>query len=228
MPVNIVPKASNDRSEVTRQRLIEAGMDLFARVGYEATTTRALADAAGTNLAAIPYHFGGKDGLYLAVAAAVNDVLHAEMDPFLNDVQKEIDGGVGSPHQAMALIERLIGDYAHVMLQRLEAEKPIRFMLREKMEPNVSFSIIQQGPDARLREMLEQLLTFVMGRTADDIRVRLFAIQLMSMAVVFRAARASALTEYGWEVINVDAYNEIRAVVMDGVRILLKGLQANR
>ena len=51
----------------TQRRLIEAGMLLFGLHGLEATSTRALAMEAGVNLAAIPYHFGGKKGLYLAV-----------------------------------------------------------------------------------------------------------------------------------------------------------------
>lgn len=45
----------------TRRRLVEAGLDLFGRGGLDAVSTRQLADAAGVNLNAIQYHFGGKD-----------------------------------------------------------------------------------------------------------------------------------------------------------------------
>ena len=53
--------------ERTRQKLIEAGVEIFGRYNFEATTTRMLADRAGVNLAAIPYHFKSKEGLYHAV-----------------------------------------------------------------------------------------------------------------------------------------------------------------
>ena len=51
----------------TRQHLIDAALGLFAVQGYDGVTTRALTRAAGVNLAAINYHFGGKQGLYRAV-----------------------------------------------------------------------------------------------------------------------------------------------------------------
>jgi len=56
------------RAEETRKRLVATGLELFARKGFDAVTTRQLAEAAGVNQAAIPYHFGGKEGVYRAVA----------------------------------------------------------------------------------------------------------------------------------------------------------------
>ena len=51
----------------TRTQLIDAGLRLFAIHGYDGVTTRQLSRQAGANLAAIAYHFGGKQGLYRAV-----------------------------------------------------------------------------------------------------------------------------------------------------------------
>ena len=53
--------AAAPRGEDTRQRLIEAALKIFGESGFEGASTRMLADAAGANLAAIPYHFGSKE-----------------------------------------------------------------------------------------------------------------------------------------------------------------------
>ena len=58
---------SNNSSEATRRRLLDAALEAFGESGFDAVTTRDLAAKARVNQAAIPYHFGGKDGLYLAV-----------------------------------------------------------------------------------------------------------------------------------------------------------------
>src|SRR5258708_20745077 len=50
-----------------KQRLIKAGLEIFGTFNLEGATTRQLADRAGVNQAAIPYYFGGKEGLYLTV-----------------------------------------------------------------------------------------------------------------------------------------------------------------
>ncbi len=53
--------------EEPRQRLLLAGLRLFAQQGYSKTSTRELAEAAQVNIAAISYYFGDKAGLYRAV-----------------------------------------------------------------------------------------------------------------------------------------------------------------
>ncbi|MBL4689819.1 MAG: helix-turn-helix transcriptional regulator [Nannocystaceae bacterium] len=47
--------------------LLHAGARLFAQRGYEGASVRAICEAAGANVNAISYHFGGKQGLYDAV-----------------------------------------------------------------------------------------------------------------------------------------------------------------
>jgi TetR/AcrR family transcriptional regulator len=51
----------------SRNKLMDAATRLFALKGYAAVSIRELAQAAAVNSALINYHFGGKDGLYLAV-----------------------------------------------------------------------------------------------------------------------------------------------------------------
>lgn len=54
----------------TRLRLLDAGLAVFSEVGYHGATIREIAGRAGTNIAAISYHFAGKDGLYAEVVHA--------------------------------------------------------------------------------------------------------------------------------------------------------------
>ncbi len=51
----------------TRERLLDEAEELFARFGYEAVSVRSIAAAAEANVAAVNYHFGGKENLYLEV-----------------------------------------------------------------------------------------------------------------------------------------------------------------
>ena len=53
--------------EESRERLLQAGLRLFAHQGFNKTSTRELAEAANVNVAAISYYFGDKLGLYRAV-----------------------------------------------------------------------------------------------------------------------------------------------------------------
>jgi AcrR family transcriptional regulator len=56
---------AREQSIDTATRLLDAGEKLFGKHGYDAVGMRALAQAAGVNLAAATYHFGSKQKLYL-------------------------------------------------------------------------------------------------------------------------------------------------------------------
>ncbi|MFC4561999.1 TetR/AcrR family transcriptional regulator [Nocardiopsis mangrovi] len=68
--------AAQDRAS-TRERLIEWAVRMFGERGIEATSMRALTEAAGTNIAAVNYHFGSKEGL---LRAAVDQTMRAVND----------------------------------------------------------------------------------------------------------------------------------------------------
>lgn len=54
-------------SQSTRERIVDAAEMLFARQGYEGTTTRAIALKAGVPLGLMSYYFGTKGDLYSEV-----------------------------------------------------------------------------------------------------------------------------------------------------------------
>jgi AcrR family transcriptional regulator len=68
-PAPSPPEAAGRRrdKEVTKQALLAAGVQVFAEHGYDAATTREVAQAAGVNEQLIQRYFGGKAGLLLAI-----------------------------------------------------------------------------------------------------------------------------------------------------------------
>lgn len=66
-------KRSERDPEATRDALMGAATDLFARRGFDGTRVDQVADRAGVNKAMISYHFGGKRGLYNEILSATFD-----------------------------------------------------------------------------------------------------------------------------------------------------------
>ncbi|WP_067483971.1 TetR/AcrR family transcriptional regulator [Actinomadura hibisca] len=70
-------------SDTGRDRIIEAATRLFAALGYDGTSTRMIADAAGLNIATVAYHVGGKRDLYLAVMERAHRIERAALEEVL-------------------------------------------------------------------------------------------------------------------------------------------------
>lgn len=70
----------------TRLALLDAACRLFAEHGFDAVSTRMIAEAAQVNLGGIHYHFGGKEQLYVA---AFQHAAVSEPRICLEDVARE-------------------------------------------------------------------------------------------------------------------------------------------
>lgn len=96
----------------TKQRLLDAAEELFAEHGFAETSMRRLTAAAGTNLAAVNYHFGGKERLFCAVLERrlrpVNEERLRRLDAF------EAQGGAPT-------LEQLLEAFLAPALQLLDA-----------------------------------------------------------------------------------------------------------
>jgi AcrR family transcriptional regulator len=91
----------------TRELLLAAAGDLLREEGYAATSTRAVAERAGTRLSLVHYHFGSKRGLLLAVLEDLTErLLNRQRAMFSDDrsfadqwrsacdyLRKDIDSG---------------------------------------------------------------------------------------------------------------------------------------
>jgi AcrR family transcriptional regulator len=66
MGVTAKTRSSADTTPSVRDRILDEAQTLFAEHGYAATSTRAIAQTAGVNLAQLHYHFGAKKDLFKA------------------------------------------------------------------------------------------------------------------------------------------------------------------
>ncbi len=63
----------------SRERILRAATELFAERGYEATSTRSIAESVGLNIATVAYHVGGKPDLYREVVRRGHQAQHDAM-----------------------------------------------------------------------------------------------------------------------------------------------------
>src|SRR3990167_6546655 len=121
--------------EDTRVRLLRAALQLFSERGFAQTSVRAIAEAAGTNVAAIAYHFGDKARLYTATFyepfGSGSDLIPVFADPALT-LQQALAayfGGFLEPlkhddlvTQSLRLHVRELLDPTHVWPELIERE----------------------------------------------------------------------------------------------------------
>ncbi|MFJ4157429.1 TetR/AcrR family transcriptional regulator [Pseudomonas sp. NPDC089752] len=97
------PREPRKDGEATRMRILEAAGELFAASGYAETSNKAVAAKAEVDLASINYHFGSRNGLYLAV---LDEARRRFLD--ISDLQRIILGEQPATEKLRALIELVV------------------------------------------------------------------------------------------------------------------------
>jgi AcrR family transcriptional regulator len=75
-------------SKGTRTRLLQAAEALFVEHGYEAMSLRQITMQAGANIAAVNYHFGGKEALVRELLSHRLDRLNREREELLAECER--------------------------------------------------------------------------------------------------------------------------------------------
>ncbi len=65
-------RVTAERVKQTKHELLEAARDVLTREGFSGLSTRRVAEAAGTQMSQIQYHFGSKEGMILALFEHMN------------------------------------------------------------------------------------------------------------------------------------------------------------
>jgi len=209
------PAARGERGEETRQRLLQAAIDVFGRHGFEAST-RQLAAAAGVNLAAIPYHFESKHGLYLAAAEHIAGEIRSRLEPALACARAALAEPPPDAADARTLLADILEAFARMMVDDASASWA-RFVIREQMEPSDAFDRLHGGFIGPAFATLAPLIARITGGAAEDERVRLQVPQLIGQILVLRSARATILRELDWTAIGEAEFALIRDLIRTSV-----------
>ena len=178
-----------DRERDARQRLIDAGLEIFGTYNLEGATTRQLAEHAGVNQAAIPYYFGGKEGLYLAVIEHLFSTNFAIIAPVVTALQQELARKKPTVEEALALLKRLLNTMAERVLTEKASRTWARIVMREQMQPTQAFSLIYEKGIRRVHETVSMLLAIILEKKPTDRRVILRSHMVVGQIFVFLAGR---------------------------------------
>lgn len=166
----------------TRERLLEEALRLFAVKGYEAVGTRELAAAAGTNIASIAFHFGGKAGLYGAVIDRVAGELASLHQAALGAAAVESDAvGDGPGPRARRIVEKLVA----ALVASNRSQWMSLLLQREFITPTALFEKIYAEAIEPTLEALSGLVGAATGHAACSFDNKILAFSLFIMASAF-------------------------------------------
>ena len=213
------------RGDQTRETLVQAAMEIFGRDGFHAASTRAIAEEAGVNQALIAYHFGGKEGLYLAVFESITAQISTQMQPVVSVLESSIaefdPNAADTPQRALELLEGLLAEVSAVFLH-YSTPAWIKLIMREQQDPTEAFDIFYGGVYSKTLGVISRLVALVNGSEEND-QSRLQALTLFGQILIFFIGRATATRVMGWQQLGSKEMDLVRQQVLSNLRAQYKG-----
>jgi AcrR family transcriptional regulator len=146
-----LPRVESRGDIETRARVLNAAARLFADRGVARVTVRDICKKARANVAAVNYHFGGKDGLYQAVMRMTMETMQATTDAARA-------AGQNLPPEARirayiaVFADRLIGAHHETWIHQL--------MMREMADPTPMLAMVKE-------QVLKPRMAYLCGTIAE-------------------------------------------------------------
>ena len=160
-----MPKTSKPRAKA---RLLQAGINQFAAHGYRGASLRDIAKLAGTNVAAIKYHYGSKEIFWKVVVSH----LYQSLADTILDNENRGDAGTTRELIRNATTDYILFSAKHPELYRITVLEMIeggdrlewlaRNHLREFMERTMAWTSIAQEAGIFARDVSPLNLVYVM------------------------------------------------------------------
>ena len=209
--------ATSRRGVDTRRHLIETAIEVFGEFGFAAATTRTLAERAGVNQAAIPYHFGGKAGLYRAAAQFITDHIEVRMRTVFEQGQAALSSQQAGPAELAGALHALLDRFAAIVIASREGDHWSAFVMREQMHPGEAFAILYRGVMQRVHGLCADLLARLLGTAADDAATKVRALMILGQILIFRMGRSAVLRRLGWKRFTDERVDFVKAVMHEHV-----------
>ena len=211
--------------EATRERILDAALDLFGERGLTGTTVRDIAARAKVNVAAISYHFGGKDELYRAVA---RDGHRHDRGRVRERAAPLLDNPPADAAAALAALEELAETVVDVIVGPPEMRRVARFIIREQMQPTAAFEILFGTIRGCCTGGLPAVRRWPPGSSRKRRRRGSASSCMIGQAIFLRIAEAAVLRRMQLERYDEEFLAEVKTLLQQNLRAIVAAAREGR
>jgi len=226
LPANRYRPGARQRGEDTRRRILETALSLFAAVGFDSASTRAIAEQAGVNLPAIQYYFGSKEGLYSAAIDHIGEQATQAIAPIAARVRAAFETGAPSRAQLINLLCEVVDALVTLFLDENLPGRESRslFVSRVEVEHTAALDPLNDMMRQHVLSPCTALIGRLVNRPAGDEQVILRTLMILGQAKIF--CSRSVPRALGWDTVGESRLREVKRLVHQHTRAICRSLRS--
>ncbi|MEM1082588.1 MAG: TetR/AcrR family transcriptional regulator [Verrucomicrobiota bacterium] len=186
-------KSKAESGAATRQRLLEAAEELFSERGFEAVSVRDITELAGANVAAVNYHFNGRDQL-------VDQVMERYINPVNEERLARLETLERKAGRKPVALEELLDAFVRpfvTQVRRSELSEKMFFKLMGRCFGDDGMRTMPDSVEQGFQAMLMRFMK-AFGKALPDLdhEELLWRIHFMVGAMIHTMAHAETLNRF--------------------------------
>lgn len=189
MKTGTQPKPMVTTSTDTPGQILNAAEELFAAQGYSGTSLRSIVRAADVNIAAVNYHFGSKEKLFVAIVQRL-------AKPLVQAQLQRLDQAESGDLTVESVLRAFLAPPLRIISQAPDDRGLIhaQFMGRCRTEPTIQLLAEQEFSESH-RRFVAALEKVLPQKSADELKWQLDLVIAMLIRVVFSADLPGAMLQ---------------------------------
>lgn len=202
------------KNNLSRQKLINSAILLFAEKGFDCTSTRDICKHAGVNLSLIPYYFGSKEGLYIDI---IESVFHYGLTFMQEELVRVATIASMSKAEQVDLYKSILYKYAEILYSDNVPSNFVVLMIKEQASPHSKFSQAYFQKIDIVYRALRKVLASILNLDIKDKTVIFEVSSIIGQIISFKVLDRATLPYLGQDVYTSYDIARIKRIVFSHI-----------
>lgn len=182
------------KNNLSRKKLINSAIALFAEKGFDCTSTREICKNAGVNLSLIPYYFGSKEGLYIDI---IESIFHYGLTFMQEELVKVATISSMNKAEQVDLYRNILYKYAETLYSDNVPSNFVVLMIKEQASPHSKFSQTYSQKIDIIYRALRKVLASILNKEITDKYVIFEVSSIIGQIISFKVLDRATLPYLG-------------------------------
>lgn len=210
------------KQNLSRKKIINSAITLFARKGFESTSTREICRHAGVNLSLIPYYFGNKEGLYIDI---IESIINYGLTFLQDDIQRANQLPLMNTEEKIGLYKSLLIKYANFLYSENVPSSFVILMVKEQVVTHSKFSEVYSHKISVFYKTLRKILALIYGKKETDKAIIFEVSAIVGQILSFKFMDRATLTAFNQDFYTKDDNTKIKKIVMSYIETSVEKIE---
>lgn len=208
-----------NKQNLSKKKIINSAIVLFANKGFGSTTTREICKHAGVNLSLIPYYFGNKEGLYMNI---IDSILNYGLAYMQNEISQANSVNSLSINEKITLYRTLLEKYVEFLYSENVPSSFVALMIKEQLISHSKFSDVYSQKISIFYGALRKILASISNKRESDKAVIYEVSSIIGQILGYKLMNRATLDALGQDLYTKDDNKKIKNIVLSYIDIALE------